>query len=74
MISLYNPFGATTMRHVLRKVSDGSRPSTDQVFLVYFNPVHESVFAEFPRLVLHSRAKGWSVYRLDPGGAPRGGA
>ena len=68
VILLYNPFGATTMRHVLREVSDLERASDDQVYVAYFNPVHESVFAEFPRLVPHARGKGWSVYRLDPGG------
>jgi SAM-dependent methyltransferase len=64
LIWLYNPFGAATLRYVLRQVCTRSPASTDPVFIAYFNPVHESVFDEFPDLVLSSRGKRWATYRL----------
>jgi SAM-dependent methyltransferase len=64
LIWLYNPFGAATLRFVLNRVCTRRLTSTDPLFIAYFNPVHESVFAEFPDLVLCSRAKRWATYRL----------
>lgn len=71
LIWLYNPFGAATLRYVLGQVCARPDASTDPVFIAYFNPVHESAFAEFPRLVLHAHSKRWAVYRLDSDVPPR---
>lgn len=64
VMSLYNSFGPTSLRYLLGSLCETSRSSADPVFLAYFNPVHESVVAEFPCLTLHDRAKRWSLYRL----------
>jgi SAM-dependent methyltransferase len=66
VILLYNPFGPTTMRYVLRQICERTRRSADPVYIAYLNPVNQSVFREFPQLVVHSRARRWAVYRLDP--------
>ena len=65
VIWMFNPFGATTLRHVLNDLCDGRRSTDGPVFLAYFNPVHESVLREFPAVTLHSRGRRWAVYRLD---------
>jgi predicted RNA methylase len=65
VVWLYNPFGATTMRHVLSQLCETARRADVPVFVAYFNPVHAAVFEEFDRLTVHSRAKRWAVYRLD---------
>ena len=66
VILLYNPFGETTMRHVLTHLCAERSGSADAVYVAYFNPVHEFVFGEFPPLVPHSNGRGWSVLRLAP--------
>jgi SAM-dependent methyltransferase len=72
VIWLFNPFGPTTLRLVLRRLCDARRTTADPVFLAYFNPVHESVLAEFPALVPHARGRRWAVYRLDRGSPGQG--
>ncbi|CCH88112.1 protein of unknown function; putative SAM-dependent methyltransferase domain [Modestobacter italicus] len=66
VVCVYNAFGPTTLRHVLRRVCDVPQGGTDPVFLAYLNPVHAAVVTEFPQLVLHARATRWAVYRLQP--------
>jgi SAM-dependent methyltransferase len=65
VVWLYNPFGATTMRQVLRRLCETARRADVPIFVAYFNPVHQAVFEEFERLTVHARAKRWVVYRLD---------
>jgi SAM-dependent methyltransferase len=65
VVSLYNPFGPATLRHVLRQITERPARPEHPVFVAYVNPVHRSIFDEFPRLLLHAHAKRWSVYRLD---------
>lgn len=66
VIWLYNPFGATTLRQVLRRLRDADRSPEAPVLIAYVYPVHLGVFDEFPRMVPHSRGGGWHVYRLVP--------
>jgi SAM-dependent methyltransferase len=66
LIALFNSFGATTLRLLLDRLCAGRRGDDAPLFLAYINPVHEDTFEEFPRLVPHSRAPGWTVYRLEP--------
>jgi SAM-dependent methyltransferase len=68
VLSLYNPFGATTLRHVLRQATERPANSVHPLFVAYINPVHREVFDEFPRLGLYAHAKRWAVYRLEPTG------
>jgi 16S rRNA G966 N2-methylase RsmD len=70
VVWMYNPFGADTMRQVLHRICHSVRAPGSQLFVAYFNPVHRSVFADFPRLVEHAQAKRWVVYRLDAAGSP----
>jgi SAM-dependent methyltransferase len=66
LIALFNSFGATTLRLFLEHLCDQRTGIPDPVFFAYINPVHEEVFEAFVRLVPHSRAAGWSVFRLEP--------
>lgn len=66
VLSLFNPFGPTTLRHVLDQLCRTRQTAGPPVHVTYFNPVHAAVLDEFPRLVLHSRGRGWSVHRLTP--------
>lgn len=65
VIGVFNSFGPATLRLLLAHLCDAPRKAEDPVYFAYINPVHEETLAEFPRLVAHSRAPGWSVYRLD---------
>jgi hypothetical protein len=67
LIWLYNPFGPTTMRHVLDRICSRPDDGREPVFVAYVNPVHREVFEEYPRLVVHSHGRGWVVYRLATG-------
>jgi SAM-dependent methyltransferase len=64
LVSLFNPFGAETLRRVLDRHRGPGRPG-DEVFVAYFNPVHRQVFEEQPGFVLHDRGVDWDLYRLD---------
>lgn len=66
VIALFNSFGATTLTLLLGRLCDERRGDDAPLFLAYINPVHADTFQEFPRLVTHSRAPGWIVYRLEP--------
>ncbi|SNR76903.1 class I SAM-dependent methyltransferase [Blastococcus mobilis] len=66
LIALFNSFGPTTLRLLLGHLCDSRKEAGDPVYFAYINPVHEKTLEEFPRLVPHSRARGWSVYRLEP--------
>jgi SAM-dependent methyltransferase len=68
LIALFNPFGPTTLRLLLEHLCVQRPGTTDPVYFAYINPVHEKTFEAFPRLVPHSRAPGWSVFRLEPEG------
>jgi SAM-dependent methyltransferase len=70
VIALFNSFGATTLKLLLGRLCEEQRGDAAPLFLAYINPVHEDTFEEFPRLVPHSRAPGWTVFRLDPELAP----
>jgi predicted RNA methylase len=67
VLFLANPFGAETMRRVLDRVV--ARPGSDEVVVVYFNPVHADVFADHPDLVVHARGSDWVVYRRASAGS-----
>jgi len=67
VLSMFNPFGPTTLRHVLTQLCQTPRAP---VHLTYFNPVHEAVLGEFPRLRRHSRGSGWTVHMLDGNSTP----
>ncbi len=60
LVSLFNPFGAETLRRVLER----PRRPGDEVFVAYFNPVHRQVFEAQPGVVLHDRGVDWDLYRL----------
>lgn len=66
VVLLYNPFGPTTLRLVLRHLADRKAAAGEPAYVAYLNPINESVFAEFPELVRHAGGRGWSVYRLEP--------
>ena len=68
LVSLFNPFGAETLRQVLERPRPQDR-SGDDVFVAYFNPVHRHVFEELPGFVLHDRGVDWDLYRLDQPGS-----
>lgn len=68
VICVYNSFGPSTLRHVLRRASERGSSLTDELVVAYLNPVHVSVFDEFPEFTVHRRGKRWVVYRLAPGG------
>jgi hypothetical protein len=70
LVSLFNPFGAQTLRRVLARPSAQPRTVGEEVFLAYFNPVHRHVFEEFPSFVLHDRGVDWALYRLDCAAPP----
>jgi predicted nicotinamide N-methyase len=65
LVSLFNPFGAQTLRRVLARA--GTQPPTagDEVYIAYFNPVQQHVFDEFPRFVLQDHGVDWVLYRLN---------
>lgn len=42
---MYNPFGADTLRRVLRRL-----PARPELRVIYANPVHRAVFDDFPHL------------------------
>ena len=65
LIALFNSFGPTTLRLLLDRLCVERSGSDEPLFFAYINPVHEEMFEEFPRLIAHSRAPGWSVYRLE---------
>lgn len=69
VITLFNSFGPTTLKLLLDRLCDERRADDAPLFLAYINPVHADTVEEFPRLVPHSRAPGWVVYRLAPGPA-----
>jgi SAM-dependent methyltransferase len=66
LIALFNSFGPTTLRLFLEHLCDQRSGIPDPVFFAYINPVHEERLEAFVRLVPHSRAPGWSVFRLEP--------
>jgi hypothetical protein len=66
VVSLFNPFGAETLRRVLTSLSTQPRPVGDEVYVAYFNPVQEHVFEDFPEFVRTDGGVDWALYRLDP--------
>lgn len=64
LVWLYNSFGPDTLRAVLGRLMDSWSSAPRPITLCYFNPVHADVVAEFPTLVVHQRASGWTVYRV----------
>jgi hypothetical protein len=65
VIFMANPFGPETLRRVLQQVVARHTVGKGDVVVVYFNPVHEHVFGEYPSLSLHDRGADWAVYRLS---------
>jgi SAM-dependent methyltransferase len=71
VVSLFNPFGAETLRRVLTSLSTQPRPVGDEVYIAYFNPVQEHVFEDFPEFVRADGGVDWALYGLVT--AARGG-
>jgi SAM-dependent methyltransferase len=67
VICMYNAFGPTSLRRLVRQVCEVPRTAGDEVFLVYMNSVHASVVDEFPQMAVESRGKRWALYRLRAG-------
>jgi SAM-dependent methyltransferase len=65
VVSLFNPFGAETLRRVLTSLSSQPRPLGDEVYIAYFNPVQQHVFEEFPEFVMADSGVDWALYRLN---------
>jgi SAM-dependent methyltransferase len=66
VVTMFNPFGATTLDLVLRSLCAARREDPDPVWVVYVNPVHEAGFTAFPRFTAHARGRDWVVHRLAP--------
>lgn len=64
VVALFNPFGATTLRLVLDRVSAEDR--SGNLYVAYINPVHAEVVEKYPRLAPHSSGPDWQVFRLRP--------
>ena len=60
---LYNPFGATLMKRMVRKLLDDSSPQR-QVLVVYLNPVHRGLFDSDSRFATVHDDGALCVYRL----------
>ncbi|MFQ1003416.1 methyltransferase domain-containing protein [Modestobacter sp. SSW1-42] len=73
VVTMFNPFGATTLDLVLRSLCDARRGDPDPAWVVYVHPVHDTVFAAFPRFTDHARGRDWVVHRLAPEPAATGG-
>jgi hypothetical protein len=65
LVSLFNAFGAETLRRVLTSLCIQPRPVGDDVHIADFNPVQEHVFEDFPEFVRTDSGADWARYRLD---------
>jgi SAM-dependent methyltransferase len=66
VVTMFNPFGATTLELVLGSLCTARRDDPEPAWVVYVNPVHEAGFAAFPRFTAHARGRDWVVHRLAP--------
>jgi len=72
LIFLCNPFGETTLRHVLDRLLESHASSPHPIWLCYVNPVCEHVVTERSEWEECARSDIWVVYSL-PRGRSRGG-
>jgi predicted RNA methylase len=52
---MYNPFGADTLRSVLKGLSSSLVANPRHIQIVYANPIHEAEFDEFPAFIERER-------------------
>ncbi|MGY1735317.1 methyltransferase domain-containing protein [Geodermatophilus sp. SYSU D00684] len=64
VLTMFNPFGATTLDLVLRSLCAAREDDPEPAWVVYVHPVHEATLTRFPELSAHARGRGWVVYRL----------
>jgi 16S rRNA G966 N2-methylase RsmD len=72
LVFLCNPFGETTLRHVLDRLVESHGSSPHPVWLCYVNPEYEHVVTERSEFEECARSDIWVVYSLLRG-RPRGG-
>lgn len=73
VVFLYNPFGSRSLAFVLyRLAAQVADHMGDEVYVVYLNPRHNEVFADYPEAELLMRGQHWdpnrcfNLYRLHP--------
>src|SRR5205085_4058663 len=55
LVYLYNPFGPPTLKEVAKRVAEAASASGPEFFVVYYNPVHTSVFDDVREIVRFRR-------------------
>ena len=67
MLYLYNPFPEHVLREVLAKLHRSVAASPRDVYVIYHNVVHESVFAEQGWLEVVCRTEQFAIYSAVDG-------
>jgi SAM-dependent methyltransferase len=59
---MFNPFGESTLRDVVKNMERSLRRSPRPFYLAYYNPVHREVLDESPMLRRLSKNTRWALY------------